>query len=197
VAVDEMMSGNYALCQHLTEGNFELQQLSLDYPEPADVALYEALFQCPVLFGQNTVEMKFDSSLLNLKLKNADAETVRSCEERCRQLLDRLRHSDNIVERVRRTIFESPCDRRDLETVAAKLFMSARTLRRHLAKAETSFRRVLDDVRQGLAIDYLCATDISIDKIAFLLGYFETSSFRHAFKQWTGESPTSYRNKRK
>jgi len=193
VAVEEMISGNYALCQDLTEGKFKLQELRLDYSHPEGREFYEDLFHCPVLFSQNTIEMRFEASLLNLKLENADPETKRICEERCHQLLERLGRTGDIVDQVRKIIYESPCDRRDVDAVAAKLCMSSRTLRRHLTNSNTSFRSVLNEVRQALAIDYLCSTDLSVDEISFLLGYSETSNFRHAFKQWTGESPTGYR----
>ena len=148
-------------------------------------------------YEQDIIAMQFKASLLDLPLKHADPETVRMCEERCRQLLDNLGIKGNIVDRVRRIIYESPCDRRDVEAVASKLCVSSRTLRRHLAKANTSFRSVLGEVRQALAIDYLCSTDLSIDEIGFLLGYSETSSFRHAFKHWVGESPARYRKQQK
>jgi AraC-like DNA-binding protein len=197
VAVEEMISGNYALCQHLSDGKFKLQELRLDYPAPTGHEAYEDLFQCPVLFDQDMIEMRFDASLLNLKLKYADPETERICEEQCRQLLEHLGITGDIVDRVRKIIYESPCDRRDVDAVASKLCMSSRTLRRHLANSNTSFRSVLNEVRQALAIDYLCSTDISVDEISFLLGYSETSNFRHAFKQWTGESPTGYRKQRR
>ncbi len=197
VGVEEMLAGNFTLCKHLSDNRFNLNALYLDYARPEGYEKYEELFQCPILFNQNIIEMRFDASLLNLKLKYADSETERVCEERCRELMDRLEAAGNIVDRVRRIIYENPCDRRDVDAVASKLCMSSRTLRRHLTNENTTFRAVLNEVREALAIDYLCSTDLSVDEIGFLLGYSETSSFRHAFKQWTGENPTGYRNQRK
>ena len=71
--------------------------------------------------------------------------------------------------------------------------MSARTLRRRLKAADTTYRTVLNEVQEALAADYLSRTDISIDEIAYLLGYSDTSNFRHAFKQWTGMTPSAWR----
>ncbi len=193
VGMEEMLSGNFNLCKQLTAGKFKLRALHLDYPAPNGKEHYEELFQCEVLFEQENIEMIFNASLLNLKLKNADPESRRICEERCRDLLDRLGRGADIVDRVRKIIYENPCDRRDVDSVASTLCMSSRTLRRHLQLAETSFRKVLNDVQEALAIDYLCSTDLSIDEIAFLLGYSDTSNFRHAFKQWTDLTPSSYR----
>ena len=193
VGIEEMLSGNFNLCKQLTAGKFKLNALQLDYPAPDEKEYYEELFQCPVLFEQGNIEMSFDASLLNLKLKSADPESQRICEQRCRELLDRLGRGVDIVDRVRRIVYENACDRRDVDSVASALCMSARTLRRHLQLANTSFRKVLNEVQEALAIDYLSSTDLSVDEIAFLLGYSDTSNFRHAFKQWTDLTPSSYR----
>ena len=194
VGVEEMLSGNYNLCMHLSDGKFRLRELRLDYPALEGQEAYEELFKCPVLFEQDSIEMRFDASLLNLKLKCADPESERICEERCRELLNRLGHGADIVDRVRRIVYENPCDRRDVDSVSSTLCMSARTLRRRLQLADTTFRKVLNEVQQALAVDYLCSTDLSVDEIAHLLGYSDTSNFRHAFKQWTGRTPSSYRS---
>ena len=193
VGIEEMLSGNYNLCQQLTAGKFKLRSLHLDYSEPEGSIHYPELFQCPVIFGKDAVEMIFDASLLNLKLRNADPESQKICEERCQALLNKLSQGVDIIDQVRRIIYESPCDRRDIDSVASGLAMSTRTLRRRLQEAGTSFRKVLNEVREALAMDYLRNTELSIDEIAFLLGYSEASNFRHAFKTWTGKSPSSFR----
>jgi len=36
----------------------------------------------------------------------------------------------------------------------------------------------------------------SLADIAFLLGYQEQSAFQHAFKEWTGVTPKSFRDQR-
>ena len=194
IGIEEMISGNFNLCKQLTNGTFQLRQLKLDYPAPPGCEVYEELFQCPVLFGQDAIEMQFDASLLNLKLRSADFESERICEKRCRELLSRLGNGEGIVDQVRRIIYENPCDRREIDSVASELNMSVRTLRRHLKLAETSFRQVQQEVVQELAVDYLRSTTLSIGEIAFLLGYSEASNFRHAFKQWTGRTPSSFRD---
>jgi AraC-like DNA-binding protein len=193
VGVEEMLSGNFNLCKQLTASKFKLRALHLDYPAPEGKENYEELFQCPVKFEQNVIEMIFDASQLNLKLKNADKESQLICEARCQDLMEKLGRGVDIVDRVRKIVYENSCDRRDIDSVASTLCMSTRTLRRHLQAANTSFRKVLNEVQEALALDYLRRTDLSIDEISFLLGYSETSNFRHAFKQWTGQAPSAYR----
>lgn len=62
VAIEEMLSGNYTLCQQLCDQNFKLTELHLDYSPPKNHDEYEKLFKCPILFDQETIEMRFDSS---------------------------------------------------------------------------------------------------------------------------------------
>ena len=68
-----------------------------------------------------------------------------------------------------------------------------RILRRRLQEASTSFQAVVEDVRKGLALDYLQQSNLSIDEIASLLGYGETPNFYRAFKRWTGKAPGAFR----
>ena len=72
--------------------------------------------------------------------------------------------------------------------------MSARSLRRHLAQEGTSFGDVLDELRRRLAVRYLEDKQIALQQIAWLLGYSEAGAFNHAFKRWTGTSPSRARN---
>ena len=74
-----------------------------------------------------------------------------------------------------------------MEGLSAELGMAPRTLRRHLAAEGTSFRKLVDGVRQALAEEML-AHRMTVDEIAERLGYSEASSFVHAFKRWKGTS---------
>ena len=40
---------------------------------------------------------------------------------------------------------------------------------------------------------YLSKPDLSIDEIAFLIGFSAASSFHRAFKPWTGKTPSNFR----
>jgi len=49
-------------------------------------------------------------------------------------------------------------------------------------------------VRKEIAIDYLKDEDVSMIDLALHLGFSEQSAFNHAFKRWTGCTPTDYIN---
>ena len=81
----------------------------------------------------------------------------------------------------------------DIETIAGHLAMTTRTLQNKLKEADTSFRKLQDEVRKLLAIGYLKEGNDSICEIALLLGFADQSAFHHAFKRWTGRTPGEFR----
>ena len=73
--------------------------------------------------------------------------------------------------------------------------MSSRTLRRKLRDKETTYKKIVDEVRMDLARRYLSETGLSIDQIANQVGFTEAANFRRAFKKWTGSNPTGFRKR--
>ncbi|SVD29225.1 uncharacterized protein METZ01_LOCUS382079, partial [marine metagenome] len=72
-------------------------------------------------------------------------------------------------------------------------FISKRTLARRLQTENTSFRELKDELQVSLAIDYLRDTGLSVEAVAVLLNYHDSSSFRRAFKRWTAMTPQQFR----
>jgi AraC-like DNA-binding protein len=83
-----------------------------------------------------------------------------------------------------------------MKSVAAALGTSTRTLRNQLSRESTSYRKLVDELREALA-EQLLATHTSIDEIARRLGYADASSFISAFKRWKGVAPGGYRTEHK
>jgi AraC-like DNA-binding protein len=73
--------------------------------------------------------------------------------------------------------------------VARQLGMSPRSLTRHLADERTTFGEILEPLRRRLASRYLADDRMSVQQIAWLLGYSEVGAFNHAYKRWTGTTP--------
>jgi transcriptional regulator GlxA family with amidase domain len=59
--------------------------------------------------------------------------------------------------------------------------MSERGLRRKLAEHNTSFSKLLADVRRDRAADLINYTDLSIEEISVELGFADGRTFRQAF----------------
>jgi AraC-like DNA-binding protein len=71
--------------------------------------------------------------------------------------------------------------------------MSERTLGRRLADEGLNFTEILQQLRRDLAVRYLDDRKLHVSKVAWLLGFNEVSAFTHAFKRWTGKTPSEIR----
>lgn len=91
-------------------------------------------------------------------------------------------------------IAQLPHNKPQIETIAANIGMTTRTLARRLAEEGASYGAVLDELRRDLSVRYLKDRSLSLCQIAWLLGYSEVTSFNHAFKRWTGHSPKRARS---
>jgi AraC-like DNA-binding protein len=78
-----------------------------------------------------------------------------------------------------------------LQDIAATLCMSVQTLHRHLQHEGSGYQRILDDLRRDYATELLLKQHLSVAEAAEYLGFTETRSFSRAFKQWTGQTPSS------
>ena len=173
--------------------------VSFTHAAPADTGEHHRLFGADVSFGAETNRARFDAALLSLPVPNADVSLYPVLQRHAEQLLQqklRAQTDAGIVAQVRASIASNLArDRARLTTIAEELNLSQRTLQRKLADAGANFQQVLDQTRQELAQGYLLQRDLGLADIAFLLGFQEQSAFNHAFKEWTGESPGSYRDR--
>jgi len=80
-----------------------------------------------------------------------------------------------------------------IDSLAYDLGVSRRTLQRRLSALDSSFKQLLQDVREELSLRYLDDPRLAITEIALLLGYSDQASFSNAFKAWRGCSPSEYR----
>lgn len=110
--------------------------------------------------------------------------------------LDRVKAAarTTIVQRVedyvRGSLASGSCS---IERCAKKLGTTERSLQLHMNEHGVKFSDVLQRERVKLAKSYLKQEELSLDDVAYLLGYAEQSSFGRAFRRWTGSTPQKYR----
>lgn len=172
-------------------------QVSFVHPRRDGRADFEAFFGCKVVFGAAENVIVLRKADLARPIRSADDRLLALLLRYCEEVLSR--HSappPALVERVERMIADrlSKGEAR-LATVAAACGMSTRSLTRRLAEHGTSFKDLVENLRRELALRYLEETTLSLTEIAFLLGYSEVSSFNHAFRRWTGKTPSTVRSR--
>ncbi|WP_447774458.1 AraC family transcriptional regulator GliR [Pseudomonas chlororaphis] len=166
-----------------------------EHPLPVGTTLaqYEAFFACPVLFEQSCSALLAPLSYLQLPLRQADAQLLRTLEEHAMSLMASLEEAPLAlqVKNALRQLLKEGLPRK--EQVADLLAMSPRTLQRQLQQAGTSYQQILDDLRQELAEHYLLHSDLPIQDISYYLGFTEPRSFHRTFKGRTGMTPGEFR----
>ncbi len=177
---------------------------SVDFVEPepeggngagADpLAPYVELFRCPVRFAADATRIRFPVSLLSLPLRHPDPALVAMLEAQVERSLAALPDKNELLQEIRQRICRHLISGEPtLDSIAAEMHISTRTMRRKLEAAGWSFRELLDDIRRQLAMDYLRDHRLALPEIALLLAYSEQSAFNRAFLRWTGVSPRRWR----
>jgi AraC-like DNA-binding protein len=193
--IDRDMSACVTLLQDLTGNRQAIQGADFPFQAPGDHERYESVFGSGVRFGTARAALHIDASRLQVPLPQANALAASLAEEQCRRQLEGRGAGSGTAGRVRSLLLDRTNGLQALPEVAAAFSVSVRTLRRRLDAEGTSYRKVLDQVRQDLALQYLDNTSLRIDEIASRLGYGEAAGFCHAFRRWRGESPGRWRRR--
>lgn len=170
--------------------------VSLQRPEPPRSEAFERAYGAPVRFEQKLNFIEYASSDLERRLPAGNAELARQNDEVVVRYLARLQ-SPGLASRVEQVLLDAlPSGEPSKQAIARTLAMSPRNLQRALAAEGTSFKKLRDAARLGLARSYLEEGRWPVTEIAFMLGFADTSAFSRAFKRWTGKSPQAYRDHR-
>lgn len=162
--------------------------------ETQELHALAAFLGCPVAFSAPVNSLDYETHWLDHAPQLANPLTAAQTSAYCARLVEEIESNPGVARRVYQELTRAPGVFPDLETIAERLCMTTRTLRRKLEAEDTSYRALLAGVRKALAIDYLRTTALTDDDIAVVLGFSDVVSFRHAFKRWTGQTATSFRN---
>jgi AraC-like DNA-binding protein len=171
-----------------------LKAVHFTYAAPSYRAEYDRIFGVPVIFESDKNAMLLDDSVMNFKPPPLPSSYVAEVlTARAEELLDKLESSKSVKARVESLLMESlKGGDVSMNAIASKLGLSRQTLFRRLKAEDTTFERVLDELRHRLAIHYLDEGRMSVNQTAYLVGFADPAAFSRAFKRWTGLSPRAY-----
>jgi AraC-like DNA-binding protein len=149
-----------------------------------------------IKFGARVDRATFSSSVSAAAVVSADPYLNELLLQYCEEALGKQRtRRTSFVHDVENAIAVlMPHGRAQAGDVARKLGIGRRTLARRLASEGLTFSGVLQSLRHDLATRHLMDKDLSISKIAWLLGYQDVSAFTNAFRRWTGTAPRAIRH---
>jgi AraC-like DNA-binding protein len=183
------------ICRVLTGQNLVPQQFSISHHRSGDTSEMARFVGTKVAFGADTDEFALNIDARKLALVHSDPYLndllLKNCET---ALADKRGDMSQFRTRVENAISSLlPHGRVLVEDVARSLGMSERTLARNLSDEGLNFTEILQQLRRDLAVRYLDDRKLHVSKIAWLLGFHEVSAFTHAFKRWTGKTPSQMR----
>lgn len=166
-------------------------ELTLAQPEGwADV---EDQVGFPVGFDAQEIRLILPQALLAEAPPGADPLNHRRLSRLCEELAQREQGTATVAGEVASFLEEEDHLALPLAQVAAALGYSERGLRRNLARSGTTFRTLVNEIRERRARAMLENTSLPIKTIADTLGFDTPSNFARSFKRWTGASPSTFR----
>lgn len=158
--------------------------------EIAEAEVIEQQLGFKVRIGCPRDAVVLSEGFLTLPLPQHDPVVMKNCLKQCRDL---LRNDDDTDQswatKVREAALMELGNDPTIVSVAAKLGITERTLRRRLADENTSFRDIMVEARLAIGYELLSTARLDVSTVAYRTGYSEPSSFVRAFSQRYGYSP--------
>ncbi|PDS59962.1 AraC family transcriptional regulator [Rhizobium anhuiense] len=191
--VEEAFASFMGIAVGLVGEAFRPIRVDCAYPPPTHAADYHRVFGCEVRFGQMENGFLYHPDWYKQPLGTSDPFTHRQLLEFMSYNRARSREAAEITESVERVLRQRLQDRINIAKVARELGMSERTLRRRLAESNVSFQGLLDGLRKNRTLELLANRQLSVEQIAFAVGFTDPHNFRRAFRRWTGTTPGALR----
>jgi AraC-like DNA-binding protein len=166
--------------------------VDMSFAEPPYFQGFAHLLPGAVRFNQEKDRLLFPRSMLDEALQMSDPVAARQALSQCEAELAGLAETSSLLATVRREL-RARDSVPSLEEVAERQRVSARTLKRRLAEHGTSFRQLVDELRRDRALALLERRELTVERIAELLGYSDASNFQRAFRRWLGVTPAAFR----
>ena len=175
------------------DSRIPLLQAAFPYPAPAHREAYPLMFRGPLRFDADAAGFSFDARYLALPLRRDERALQTMLKRALPLIVHQYRRDRLLVQQVHSVLRDRPADAANAETLARALNVSVRTLHRQLQEEGASLQALKDGVRREQAIEQLCRSARPIKQIAAAVGFASEKSFARAFRHWTGESPSAFR----
>ena len=161
-------------------------------PPPATTDLYDAIYRAPMTFRASGNRLYFRRQELSRPVLTYNQVLYTHFQQTIEKLLGES--SQSFGDTVRQLMLRRLTNHQFVtaEDLSVHLNLSVRSFQRRLEAEGTTFLRIAEEARKEVALQLLRTGSHNISEIAYLMGYDEPSSFRRAFKRWTGQSPKSF-----
>jgi len=192
-SLDAGLAAIMQMCRQICGEGYEPQGVLMSHDRPPCGGRLEAFFRAPIHYDAGENGLVFHAQTIDRRLPTANAELARANEEVVVKYLSHLDRTSIATQVQAHLIERLPSGHVGEEAMAESLNMSLRTLQRKLLEEGTSYARLLEETRRDLAKNYIENSTLSLNEIAYLVGFSEQASFTRAFRRWYATSPSAYR----
>ncbi|MGW8369868.1 MAG: AraC family transcriptional regulator [Gammaproteobacteria bacterium] len=191
-AVDATLGFCVTLCRFIADAHFAPLEVVFQRPDNGHADQYVDFFRSPVFFSRPINALYFDAAAVHEPVPAGNEELAREADQITDRYLATL-EPGNVQDKVKEILLTLlPSGETDQRAVAQSLNRSVSALQRQLRAEGSSYRQVLDETRQTMAIRFVEEQRYSLGQIAYLLGFSDQANFSRAFKRWTGTPPSDY-----
>ncbi|MGH1373321.1 MAG: AraC family transcriptional regulator [Cellvibrionaceae bacterium] len=169
------------------------EQAEFSMTEVSGWQAYQHSLGTSVRFNAPFNQLGIPKHYLTHPLASSDPVTHQNMMRLCEQQKAQSYYGDGLEAQVCKVIVENHYHGLSIEKVASELGLSERSLRRQLSQSDTSYKQILDDLRESKARELLAIVGLPISTIAYDLGFSDPSNFSRTFKRWTQRSPQEFR----
>ncbi len=194
-ALEEILASVFLQCAEFIIGHpVEDAHICFSCSEPGYSQRYSEFLPGSIEYSSPQLVLKVPADLCEIPNASADHESYSLALQQCQSMLEQLSsRPNNCAHRIQKMMLSHPPGILSEKETAATLFISKRTLARRLKLEGHNFRKIRDEVLSQQASSYLRDSDMTVDAIAAVLNYHDSSNFRRAFKRWFGMTPDQYR----
>jgi AraC-like DNA-binding protein len=179
------------LLQEIGGPRFQISYVNLNTrARSRDIADIEKILGCR-FYTASINAVAFPARLLDQPTVNPDRVLFRLLSGYLDRVkaVSRISIAQRVEEYIRGALPSGICT---IKHCAKGLGFTERTLQVHLSENGVRFSEILEQQRIKIAKSYLEQPELTLDEIAFRLGYSEQSAFGRAFKRWTGSTPREH-----
>lgn len=192
--IDEGIAGLMTAFKEIIGRNVVAAEIHFNYDKPESTAEHRRLLGPNLYFDQPTSAVVLWDRDVRSPTTDPDASLTRYMDELAEIYLQSLPRIDSYKEKVRHAVWPHLSEGLPtIQSVAARMAISTRSLQRRLREEGTSFAEVVDSLRQEKAHLLLRDPNLAVYEVGYLLGYSDPSTFHRAFRRWQGTSPSQYR----
>jgi len=166
-------------------------------PAIDDLSCYQTIFHSPVYFDKPYSGLLISAEQLDTPFPQANRDMLKLLQQQAEQQLQQQKLAGQeklVTQRVNnliRLMINNSIPSKEL--IAEQLGVSSRTLQRQLESEGRSYKQLLQSIRQEMAEHYLKNSSMSVEAVSQKIGFADARSFQRSFKQWTGQTPGSFR----